>query len=255
MARVTFTQGAYTYHVETHGLDERGQLRVSGTVNGKPFSGLYRDHGSGRIVVFDEPVAFENVVVWMVWPDQFAATLFEQALADAYRDARPERVVVTVDPATGRIYAQPYDIVRPRQLPAYVMNETALRIARFLEALGYLGIGILIEHAERVEGVARNVFIVATELVEQAIEAHRRQPLDDDDRPTISVYRCSSCGRLTLSRWPSNMPTRDAVAIVEAFHARSTSDDEAYRFAFASDEDLPAKVRVHGFWNCGCGWS
>jgi hypothetical protein len=255
MARVTFTQGAYTYHIETHELDQFGRLRVTGTVNDRPFRGDYRDYQSDRLIVFDEAIEFENVVVRMVWPDGFAKAVLEQALADAYRDARPERVVVTVDPATGRMYAQPYDIVRPRQLPAYVMNETALRIARFLEALGYLGIGILLEHAERIEGVARNVFIVATELVEQAIETHRQQPLDDDDRPTISVYRCSGCGRLTLSRWPSDMPTRDAVAIVEAFHARSTSDDDAYRFALASDEGLPAKVRLHGFWNCGCGRS
>jgi hypothetical protein len=252
MTRITFTQGAYTYHVETHGLDERGQLRVSGTVNGKPFSGLYRDHGSGRIVVFDEPVAFENVVVRMVWPDQFAATLFEQALADAYRDARPERVVVTVDPATGRMYAQPYDIVRPANLPAFVMNETSLRIARFLEALGYLGIGILLEHAERVEGVARNVFIVATDLVERAIAEHRRQPLDDDERPTVLANRCSRCGRLELARWPSDMSTHEARSVLVALAARSQSDDEAYRCALPSDEGLAAKVRIGGFWYCGC---
>jgi hypothetical protein len=255
MTRVTFTQGAYTYHVEAHELDQFGRMRVIGTVNDRPFTGLYRDHRSERIIVFDEPIEFENVTIRMVWPDDFAKALLEQALADAYRDARPERVVVTVDPTSGRMYAQPYDVVRPAHLPAYVMNEAASRIARFLEALGYLGIGILVEHAERVEGWARNVFIIATDAVERAIEENRRQPLDDEDRPTILVYRCSNCGRLTLSRWPSDMPTRDVVAIVEEFLARSTSDDAAYRFALASDEGLPAKVRVHGFWNCGCGRS
>jgi len=252
MARVTFTQGAYTYHVETHELDQFGRLRVIGTVNDLPFTGVYGEHHSKRIILFDEPLEFENVVVRMVWPDDFARALLEQAIADAYRDARPERVVVTIDRASGRMDAQPYDIVRPANLPAYVLNEIASRIARFLEALGYLGIGILVEHAEHVEGWAQNVFIVATDLVERAIEENRRQPLDDDDRPTIYVYRCSHCGRLTLSRWPSDMPTRDVVEIVEKFSARSTSDDEAFRFALSSDAGLLAKVRIHGFWYCGC---
>jgi hypothetical protein len=252
MTRVTFTQGAYTYHVETHELDQFGRLRVSGTVNDRPFTGLYGDHHSARIIVFDEPVAFENVVLRMVCPDDFAKALLEQALADAYRDARPRRVVVTVDRSTGRMYAQPYDVVRPANLPAFVMNDASIRIARFLEVLGYVGIGILVEHAERVEGSAQNVFIVATEVVERAIEENRRQPLDDDERPTLFANRCSRCGRLELARWPSDMSTHDARAVLAALATRSDSDDHAYRCALASDEGLPAKVRIGGFWYCGC---